>query len=71
MQNSCQTFPLVFDTASLLPPNQAGRGTQVKIFCSSKTGFAVLKNATLEMSAQKHCHAKMPVKKACQDKNAE
>jgi hypothetical protein len=23
------------------------------------------------MSVKKHCHAKMPVKKACQDKNAD
>jgi hypothetical protein len=54
-----------------LPQKQAGRRTQVKIFRSNKTGFAVLKNATPEMSVPKHCHAKMPVKKACQDKNAE
>jgi hypothetical protein len=52
-------------------PKQAGRRTQIKIFRSNKTGFAVLKNAAPEMSAQKHCHVKMPVKKACQDKDAE
>jgi hypothetical protein len=76
MQNPCQILPLLFNKASLFFPTQADRRSQVKIFRSNKTEFAVLKNAAPEMSVQntamlkcrskKPAKIKLPTQKSCQ-----